>query len=424
MRRHREASEMPSKLRRLVSRASNTRSLPSGAATVPLHRSTCGLVPSFTMSRASVRDALRLRALALQVLSGCSGRPAFPSCSDRTWNVFLRTERCALALKARLVAAGWPVPDQIEQAATRELQRVLSARGQLQRIARLVSAHGMPAIALKGGVAALVSPGPVDLTDVDVLVRAPDAERLAALLEGEGFRATGPAGTAHLAQRIAPNEVHVEVHFGLNEFELDEAIWSRARPVDRAAGLSRLGAADHLWHLLLHTVVIHSYRRGALRDVLLIAEAIGDCDAAALGTVERRVSAHPLSRQLGDQLAMARELRDGLPVEDRFQREAAANYVLRGPLRLRYSRFWMTAFLTALFAQLGGASDRRLEWATAWQRPPFPSPWGLAARLERRWPTLGRWCRTATKVARLTVARAAAWPVAAVVRYVSGGAGG
>src|SRR5690349_21484182 len=230
------------------------------------------------MPRANVRDALRLRALALQVLSGSSGRPAFPSCSDRTWNVFLRTERCAMALKARLVAAGWPVPDEIKQAATRELQRVLSARGQLQRIARLVSAHGMPAIVLKGGVAALVSPAPVDLTDVDVLVRAPDAERLAALLEGEGLHATGPAGTAHLAQRVAPNDVHVEVHFGLNEFELDDAIWSRARPVDRVAGLSRLGAADHLWHLLLHTVVIHSYRRGALRDVLLIAEAIGDCD--------------------------------------------------------------------------------------------------------------------------------------------------
>src|SRR5207245_376978 len=129
----------------------------------------------------------------------------------------------------------------------------------------------------------------------------------------------------------------VEVHFGLNEFELDEAIWSRARPLDQAAGLSRLGSVDYLWHLLLHTVVIHSYRRGALRDVLLIAEAIGDCDAAALGTVERRVSAHPLSRQLGDLLAMARELRAGLPVEDRFRREAAANYVLRGPLGLRNS---------------------------------------------------------------------------------------
>jgi len=324
-----------------------------------------------------------------------------------------------MALKARLVAAGWPVPDQIEHAATRELQRVLSARGQLQRIARLVLADGIPAVVLKGGVAALASPAPVDLTDVDVLVRALQAERLATLLDGEGFSGTGPAGTAHLAQRVAPNAVQIEVHFALNDFEFDETIWGRIRPLDGVPGLWRLCAADHLWHLLVHTVVTHPYRRGALRDVLLITEAIGDCDAAALGTVERRVSAHPLSQQLGDLLAMARELRDGLPVEDRFRREAAANYVLRGPLGLRYSRFWMTAFLTALFAQLGGATDRRLEWATAWQRPPFPSPWGLAARLEHRWPALGRWCRTATRVARLVAARAAAWPVAAVVRYVS-----
>src|SRR5690348_14692465 len=143
MRHHRGASEIPSKLRRLVSRASNTRSLPSAAATVPLHRSPCGLVPS--LSRANVRDALRLRAVALQILSGSSGRPAFPSCSDRTWNVFLRTERCAMALKALLVAAGGGrVPDQIEQAAAREVQGVLSAHGQLERIARLVRAHGIP----------------------------------------------------------------------------------------------------------------------------------------------------------------------------------------------------------------------------------------------------------------------------------------
>src|SRR4029077_16886145 len=166
--------------------------------------------------RASVRDALRLGAVALQILSGSSGRPAFPSCSDRTWNVFLRTERCAMALKARLVAAGGgrggrggPVPDQIEQTATRELQRVLSARGQLHRIGQLVTEHGLIAVVLKGGVAALASPAPVDAPDVDLLVRAVKAERLAALLDGEGFSGTGPAGTAHLAQRVAPNTVQI-----------------------------------------------------------------------------------------------------------------------------------------------------------------------------------------------------------------------
>ena len=369
------------------------------------------------MPRASIRDALQLRTAALQILSGPAGPPPLPACSDSTWNVFLRAERCAMALKARFVTADVAVPGPIEQAATRELQRVLSARGQLQRIARLVSAHGIQAIVLKGGAAALASPAPVDLVDVDVLVRAPEAERLAGLLDAQGFQSTGPAGSAHLAQRVAPNDVHVEVHFALNEFELDEGIWNRARPLDGVPGLSRLGAADHLWHLLLHTVAIHAYRRGALRDALLTAEALADCAPRDIIEMERRIAAQPLSRHLGDLLTMADDLRAGRPVRDRFRREAAANYILRGPLGwLGYSRFWTTAFLGALFAQLGDPIDRRLDWALAWERPEFVSPWGFAARLERRAPTLGRWCRTGVKVARLVCVRVAALPVAIAAR--------
>jgi putative nucleotidyltransferase-like protein len=372
------------------------------------------------MPRASVRDALRLRAAALQVLSGRTDRTSLPEGSDATWDVFLRTERCALALKARLVAAGSSVPPRVDSTATRELQRILSARGQLQRIGQLVTAHDLEAVVLKGGVAALMSPAPVDLSDLDVLVRAPQADQLAALLDAEGFRGTGLAGTAHLAQRVAPHTVQVEVHFALNEFEPDEGVWGRIRPVNGVAGLWKLGAADHLRHLLMHTVVIHAYRRGALRDVLLIAEALGDCNPAELAAAEDRVRAHPLSQRLHDLLAMARELRDGLPLQDRFRREAAANYVLRGPLGwLGYSRFWTTAFLGALFAQLGSATERRFEWTVAWQRPTFPSPWGLAVRLERRWPRFGRWCRSVVKVARLIVVRAAAWPVALIARRMA-----
>jgi putative nucleotidyltransferase-like protein len=376
--------------------------------------------PTPHMPRASVRDALQLRAWALQVLSGRADRTSFPEGSDATWDVFLRAERCALALKTRLVAAGSPVPHQVESAATRELQRILSARGQLQRIGQLVTAHDMEAVVLKGGVAALMSSAPVDLSDVDVLLRAPQAEQLAALLDAEGFRSTGPAGTAHLAQRLAPHTVQVEVHFALNEFEPDEGMWRRIRPVNGVAGLWRLGAADHLWQLLVHTVVIHAYRRGAMRDLSLIAQALGDCNPAELAAVEDRVRAHPLSQRLHDQLAMARELRDGLPVQDRFRREAAANYLLRGPLGwLGFSRFWTTAFLGALFAQLGSATERRFEWSMAWQRPTFTSPWRLAVRLERRWPRFGRWCRSMMKVARLIVVRTVAWPVAFIARQVA-----
>ena len=373
------------------------------------------------IARASVRDALRLRAAAIDLLGGREGGwSRFSRCSPATWDVFLRTERCALALKARIAAAERQVPDPVETAATRELQRILSARGHLQRIGQLAATHGIPAIVLKGGVAALISPAPVDVQDVDVLVPPLQAERLAGLLDDEGFLGTGPAGTAHLAQRISPNAVQIEVHFALNDVELTEGMWNRARPLDGAAELLRLGAADHLWHLLVHTVVTHPHRRGSLRDVLLAGEALRDCSPVELKDVERRIATHPFSKPLRDLLVMALELRDGVAVQDRFRREAAANYLLRGPLRgLGFSRFWTPAFVSALFAQLGGIVERRREWVVAWQRPPFSSPWGFAARLERRAPRLGRVCRNAVKVARLIVCRAVAWPVAVAARVLT-----
>src|SRR5207302_2826863 len=301
---------------------------------------------------------------------------------------------------SRLTAAGCAVPEraraEIERAATRELQRILSARGQLLSIGRLAAAHAIPAIVLKGGVAALTSAAAVDLHDVDVLVPSHQAEQLAALLDKEGFHSTGPAGTSHLAQRIAPNAVQIEVHFAIQDIEVSEAIWHRARRLEEAPGLWGLAAVDYLWHLLVHTVVTHPHRRGALRDLLLAAEALGGCSPAEVKEVERLIAGHPLFQPLSDVLAMARELRDGLPVRDRFRREAAANYVLRGPLGwLGFSRFWSGAFTSALFARVGGPSARRFEWTTAWERPTFRSPWEFAARLERRAPRLGRWSRNA-----------------------------
>ena len=370
---------------------------------------------------ASVRDALRLRAAALDTLGG--GQPDWTQLarsSHGTWDIFLRTERCALALKAWIASVGGQVPEpvraHVEAGATKELQRILSARGQLLLISQLAAAHQIPALVLKGGVAALTSTAPVDVYDVDVLVRPLHAERLAGLLDKQGFTGEGPAALAHLAQRIVPNAVHIEVHFAIQDIEVSDAMWQRARPLDGVPGLSSLGAADHLWHLLVHTGVTHPHRRGALRDILLIAEALRECAPAELREVERRISAHPLSPHLEGLLAMARELRARVPVRDRFRREAAANYLLRGLLGLRHSRFWTTAFLTALFAQLGGVADRRLEWAWAWRPPTNPSPWGFAARLERSSPRLGRWCRTGGRVARLLVARIVAFPVAVAAR--------
>ena len=373
----------------------------------------------------TIRLAVDLRAAALTILAGREPDwTRLEQCSAATWQVFFRTERCALALKTRLTAAGCAVSEraraEIERAATRELQRILSARGQLLRIGQLAAAHDIPAIVLKGGAAALMSAAPVDVYDVDVLVRPHQAEQLAALLDKEGFHATGPAGTSHLAQRVTTNTVQIEVHFALNDVELSDAMWNRARPLDGAAGLSRLGAADHLWHLLVHSVVSHPHRRGSLRDVMLAAQAVRDCSPAELEEVERRSAGHWLARALRDLLAMARELAAGGPVRDRFRRQAAANYLLRVWLGwVRFSRFWTGAFSNSVFALLDGAGERQHEWRLAWSRPQFGSPWGFAARLERRAPRLGRWCRSAVRVVRLIVCRVVAWPVAVAARVLA-----
>jgi len=172
--------------------------------------------------------------------------------------------------------------------------------------------------------------------------------------------------------------------------------------------------------LLVHSVVTHAHRRGSLRDVLLVADALRDCSPTELDEVDRRSASHRFARALCSVLAMARELGAGGPVRDRFRREAAANYLLRGPLGwLGFSRFWTGAFSGALFAQLEGTADRRREWELAWIRPQFPSPWGFAARLERRAPRLGRLCRNAVKVTRLMVCQVVAWPVAVAVRVLA-----
>jgi Uncharacterised nucleotidyltransferase len=371
-------------------------------------------------ARPSVRDALRLRAAALALLGGA--RPdwgALAAASAPTWDAFLRTERCALALKSRLAAAGLPVLDEVEAAATRELQRILSARGHLRLIGQLATAHAIPVIVLKGGVAVLTSAAPVDVADVDVLVHPVHAAPLAELLEKEGFSAAGLGGGVHLTPRIALHAVQIEVHFAIPDVAGTDATWQRARPIAGAPGLARLGAADHLWHLLVHAGVTHPHRRGALRDVLLTADALRDCSPAELGAVVDRVTDHALAQPLVHLLRMAQELGRERVVRDRFRHEAAGNYLLRGMLRLPYSRFWSTTFVNTLFEQLGGRTTRRHEWKNAWQRPSVPSLWGFAARLERHAPLVGRVCRTSVKVGRLICARVAAWPVAVAARFVS-----
>ncbi len=359
-----------------------------------------------------------------------AGQPAAltPACRRRVarygggaWKLFLEAERCALPLQRRLRSAGetadGPAPA-LEGSATTELQRVLAARAQLVEIGQLASAHGIQAIVLKGSLAALIGPEPLDLADIDVLLPADGAEQLAQLLDARGYRAAALPGPAHLAPRTRPHGIPVELHFTIQNVADLAGLRQRARPMEEWCGLSRLSAADHLWHILVHTVVSHPYRRGCLRDVVLTAQALRDVAASDLADVRSRIAQHAHATPLAALLAMGESLLRGEAAVDQFSSHAAAHYLLRH--RFAWLVRWraLSPMTTTVFVMLGDRPDRRVEWGDAWNVSPA-STWSLLAALQRLWPRLGRGFRGLLRAVRIPVGRVLAVPVAARARSLA-----
>src|SRR5215472_16643264 len=121
-----------------------------------------------------VVDALRLRAWAIRVLS--EGWTTPPEVPTQAWRLFLRAERCAVALSTRAEGDAPPI---LHAAATVELQRILSARAQIEDLGRSAAATGLRVVVLKGGLLALSSGHAVDLDDVDVLAEPGREQRIA-----------------------------------------------------------------------------------------------------------------------------------------------------------------------------------------------------------------------------------------------------
>jgi Uncharacterised nucleotidyltransferase len=366
-------------------------------------------------------EALCLRSWALDLLAA---QPAARNpesqrrvarYSDRAWTLFLDAERCALPLQRRLRAhdeiADGPAP-LLERSATVELQRVLAARAQLLEIGQLASAHGIQAIVLKGSLSALTGPEPLDLADIDLLLPAAGAEPLARELDRRGYRAAALPGPAHLAARARPQGVPVELHFTINHLGDCAGLRQRAQALEHWPGLSRLSAADHLWHVLVHTVVSHPYRRGCLRDVLLTAEALRDSAPADLGDVQSRIAQHAHAAPLAALLAMGESVVRGDATVDQFESHAAAHYLLRH--RFAWLARWraLMPMTLTVFVLLGGDPDRRVEWADAWNVAPS-STWSLLSAIQRVWPRLGRGFRGLLRAVRVPVGRLLAVPVAA-----------
>lgn len=360
-----------------------------------------------------VLGALYLREWALQVLSSASPPSAPPPASPEGWRLFLRVERCALALSARGAAPADPAGGPAVRArAVDESRSVLAARGELRRLGQAARGAGLPLVVLKGAAPLLYGGRQVPMLDVDVLGTPAAARALAEALDRDGFRGQGRAASHRLAVRAQEDGLPVEIHTtapGLPPAALDRAVAVPRSP------LRVLHPADHLLHLLVHSAVHHPDRRGRLRDLLLIADAVERCAPGDLDAVRAALGREAQPRPLAAQLGMARVLAGGAGAgTDAFELTAAGSYLMahafpRWGLRGTVLEFAWMAGAAAVAARGGTAS------AMGAHTLDLPSAFGPLAWLRRRAPA-------AERAARLLVRRGQEWALLPVGLRIARGA--
>lgn len=344
--------------------------------------------------------------------------PPFPcGVSLRGWELFLRTERCALPLSRRLRMSGADraiPPDTarlLDAIAIEEMQRILSARARLRRLSEWALERGTTAVVLKGAIAAADARQGIDLSDVDVWVPPAAAADLIDALAGARAESPEHRIVGHHYAPIATDQlVAVEIHDRVPHAELDNGWVDRSQPLGpEYPGLARLDSADHLWHILIHATVQHRPRHGCLRDVFLIAHARSLCGEADLERVVARAKRHPSAASLLAMLDMAAIDGSG-PHTDPFTTAAANRYlqaVLRPPRRL--SRLFVAE---AAAAVLHGPRDVLRFIGTAYRKRHYPSTVPALRALQR----LGRAGNAVVAVVRMAIHTTAALLATARVR--------
>jgi hypothetical protein len=375
--------------------------------------------------------ALRLRAWALRLLG--EGPPTdAPAVGAAAWRLFLRVEGCALPVRAAMRAAGVHAGEgegELDALAMAESQRVLSARAQVAVVDRMAAAEGWRIAVLKGGVALQGSP-PLDVGDLDLLAGPAHAPALLAALHaagyatyGEDIEQPGPRDH-HYAPRFIPRTVPVEVHFRIGEMDPRRDLLADAVPLEGVRTLLRLDPADHLRHLLLHTVAHHPHRRGRLRDLLLTAAAVRELGPAGVAQAMAPLAGHPFAAPLAETLGAAQALAEGRTPADRWRRASGAAYVAAATAWVaRLGRSRQAELSTCIYAALGTAEDRRRLWARVWGRASSPSESPAVAWLESRAPLAGGVVRTTVRAARYAAAAAAAVPLVRAARTAERHAG-
>lgn len=277
-----------------------------------------------------VSAALRLRAWVLdllvanteQQLSPC---PAVP---PEAWRTFLKREKCAFTLSTPtflqlLDAKSRHIVVEMSRA---ELNHVELVDEQIGILAALALSKGWRLVVLKGGAGRTMGAPPLYLSDLDVLADPETAIVLARELDRTGY-AVGQAAAHHYPVRTSPTGIDIEIHstvLGLEMHRVWEGVTKTAVP-----GLWTLGPADHLEHLLIHSTQQHVGRRGVMRELLLIGNAIARTTSREQAEVQAKLLAKGSVVAL-QQHALAKALlhRGRRACHDPFAHTAAVAYVL------------------------------------------------------------------------------------------------
>ena len=378
--------------------------------------------------RDTVAGVLRLRSWALAVLTGNdAGEP--PRAHARSHRYFWESERCATPLWEKLSGLGavGDLPDELRQNLLRRVaqegERIKSVRDQLDTVGEIARSNTWKVAVLKGAVPLAISDASLDLVDLDLLVEPVTASDLASALDRIGYRVTGHSDPRHLRARSRDGGVSIEIHttLDLSGVPLPRRVWDGLVPIPRL-GLFRLGAAEHLWHLLQHVVLDHPERRGLLRELLLLQHAVGECDEAQLGEVREQIHKDDERERFLEVLAGVEAIHHDNPTQplvDVAARFYAVRSLLDGvplPHSLEgYVYKWA-------FGWLFGREARRRLWEEVFWRGLEPSMHHHIKLAERTAPLLGRAYRVSLRTLRAIAAITIAIPAALAASLVASGA--
>lgn len=374
-----------------------------------------------------VDGALDVRALVLDLVGPGTVRDGeqwqrAAVAPPAAWDLFLRAERCgaraaeALDRTGRIGELSQEVRALLGQRRRFETVRALRGRAQLAELGSVAVERGWRVLVLKGGVPLMrESPRVLDLADLDVVVseaHVPDVEAwLDARSVGMGRYTSPRHGSARHVDRGLPVEVHHTTE--LSGLAMPDAAWDHA--VSLAPGLVALDPVEHAWFVLQHLTTTHYSRRGRIRDVLLLADALDACPAERWPELERRASADRFAGPVQAGLAMAAAVVRGERGADRFRSVAITRYCLHEALR-RAGRVrtaleahqiveWVVAFQA-------GREERRVLWERALVPSSGPSTYRFIGAVERRSRRAGLLWRRASRLAHRAVLSALAWGIA------------